>query len=106
MDGTGASALIATARRCAAPAPGSYRFQITLNARRHRRHYPNTARQGRIRFKPSWDRYQGALPGRQRAPDAAHPAHGGAFGIFSRRQEHGPPVAQALSNVDTSWEVT
>jgi hypothetical protein len=36
----------------------SYRFQITLNARRHRRHYPNTARQGRIRFRPIWDRYQ------------------------------------------------
>jgi hypothetical protein len=36
----------------------SYRFQITLNARRHRRHYPNTVRQGRIRFKPIWDRYQ------------------------------------------------
>jgi hypothetical protein len=27
-------------------------FQITLNARRHRRHYPNTVRQDRIRFKP------------------------------------------------------
>jgi hypothetical protein len=36
----------------------SYRFQITLNARRHRRHYPNTVRRGRIRFKPIWDRYQ------------------------------------------------
>jgi hypothetical protein len=34
-----------------------YRFQITLNGRRHRRHYPNTVRQGRIRFKPIWDRY-------------------------------------------------
>jgi glycosyltransferase involved in cell wall biosynthesis len=28
-----------------------------LNGRRHRRHYPNTVRQGRIRFKPIWDRY-------------------------------------------------
>jgi hypothetical protein len=39
----------------------SYRFQITLNGRRHRRHYPNTVRQGRIRFKPIWDRYQTEL---------------------------------------------
>jgi hypothetical protein len=38
-----------------------YRFQITLNARRHRRHYPNTVRQGRIRFKSIWDRYWTAL---------------------------------------------
>jgi Glyoxalase/Bleomycin resistance protein/Dioxygenase superfamily len=40
------------------PPKASYRFQITLNARRHRRHYPITVRQGRIRFKPIWDRYQ------------------------------------------------
>jgi succinate-semialdehyde dehydrogenase / glutarate-semialdehyde dehydrogenase len=34
-----------------------------LNARRHRRHYPNTVRQGRIRFKPIWDRYEEELFG-------------------------------------------
>jgi hypothetical protein len=33
-----------------------------LNARRHRRHYPITVRQGRIRFKPIWDRYKVANP--------------------------------------------
>ena len=35
----------------------SYRFQITLNGRRHRRHYPDTVREGQIRFNPIWDRY-------------------------------------------------
>jgi len=30
----------------------SYRFQITLNARRHRRRYANTACRAQIRFKP------------------------------------------------------
>jgi glutathione S-transferase len=37
---------------------GSYRFQITLNTRRRHRRYPITVRQGWIRFKPIWDRYQ------------------------------------------------
>jgi len=31
-----------------------------LNARRHRRRYPNTACQAPIRFKPIWDRYEGS----------------------------------------------
>ena len=30
---------------------------ITLNGQRHRCHYPDTVRRGRIRFKPIWDRY-------------------------------------------------
>ena len=29
-----------------------------MNGRRHRRHYPDTVRQGRIRFKPIWERYE------------------------------------------------
>jgi signal transduction histidine kinase len=33
-----------------------------LNGQRHRRHYPDTVRQGRIRFKPIWDRYERATP--------------------------------------------
>jgi len=36
----------------------AFDLQITLNARRHRRRYSNTACQARIRFKPIWDRYK------------------------------------------------
>jgi hypothetical protein len=30
-----------------------------LNGRRHGRHYPDTVREGQIRFNPIWDRYEG-----------------------------------------------